>query len=434
MEKITLNEIAEFANGEKSGNAIVTNISIDSRKIGDNCIFIGIKGENFDGNDYIDMAIGNGAKAVITNRKIINAPYIKVSDTKEALLKMARGYKKKLKYVTTVGVTGSVGKTTTKEMIYGILSEMGKTHKTEGNLNNDLGVPLTILGINKKHDYAVVEMGMNHSGEIKLLADIAKPKISVITNIGMAHIENLGSMEAIRDAKLEILTSTEDALIVNGEQEILRDIKTNKEVWYYGIDTKEVDVNCKNLQSFDDYTTFTASYGKRDIPIRINTIGKHNVLNALAAITVGIKLEATNDQIIKGLASFAGMRQNVFTHRGYTVIEDCYNASPDSMVASLNVLRDMKGNKKIAVLGAMAELGKYEDIAHKEVFNYAKAITNEIYLYGEAWKKLDGAKVFDDKDELAKQVKIRLQRGDIALFKGSRSQKMEEVFKKVIGE
>ena len=438
MEMITLTDIAKYTKGKQNGNGIISNISIDSKNILDDCLFVAIKGNRFDGNDFIENAISNGAKAVVTTKDIVNAPSIKVEDSNQAFLDLAKGYKAKFKNLKTVAVTGSVGKTTTKEMIYCVLKQIAKTYKNEGNLNNHIGVPLTIFGLDKKQEYAVFEMGMNHSGEIKALSDVVCPDLAVVSNVGISHIEYLGSREGIRDAKLEIISGLSGSIILNGDEPLLRDLNIQNEIIYFGIDGSDLDVTCKDIKTYIDYTTFVAICGDREINITINTIGKHNVMNALSAIAVGIKFSASDEQIAKGMLSFENvdMRQNVFKHKEYTIIDDCYNASPDSMKASLDVLSEMDGNNKIAVLGSMGELGDFALDAHKEVLEYAKTSADKVYLFGHTWSDLDlgECELYDDKDLITDKIRQNIEKTDVILFKGSRALKIEEVLKKLIGE
>ena len=432
--KSTLTDIAKCVNGTQIGNAIIENISINSKDMRENCLFIGIKGEKFDGNDFINDAIHNGAKAILTTKDVINAPSIKVLDSNKAFLDLAKGYKLKFKELKTVAVTGSVGKTTTKEMVYSVLNMIGETHKNKGNLNNHIGVPLTLLDLEKKHQYAVIEMGMSNFKEIEALSDMVCPDIAIITNIGVSHIEYLGSREGIRDAKLEVLSGLREILILNADEPLLLDVKTDKKVFYFGIENDRADIKAKNIRMFDDHMIFTAVYGHKYLEVRLNTVGIHNIYNALPAILCGILFEAKDELIIRGLLDFknASMRQNIYTFNGYYIIDDCYNASsPESMFASLDVLEMKKATKKIAILGAMRELGNFSKDAHKEVLEYALKKADKVLLFGDEWSGLDikNAQLFNDKNYLIAQLSVDVNKGDAILFKGSRSTKMEEVLK-----
>ncbi len=438
MEKLTLSEIAQFTNGKQSGNIMVSNICIDSRNMKEDSLFIGIKGENFDGNDFLDDAILKGAKAVLTTKEIYSVPNIKVEDTNKAFLDMAKGYKERIMGLKTVGVTGSVGKTTTKEMLHSILSEMGETHKTEGNFNNHIGVPITLLNLKKSHKYSVVEMGMSNRGEIESLSNAVCPDVAIITNIGESHIEYLGSREEIAKAKLEILSGLKGTIVLNGNEPLLRDLNIENDVIYFGLEGENLDVSCSGIRQFAKYTKFTAVGPDYEIEVKINTFGRHNVANALGAIAVAKLFGAKDEEIQAGLYAFqnTGMRQNIFEHNGYTVVEDCYNASPDSMKAALSVLEKTKSNKKIAVLGAMAELGDFSYDAHKEILSIAREKADIVYLVGDDWRKIEllNAEHFENRQVLCLKLQQNVREGDAVLFKGSRAQKMEEVLKMLVNE
>lgn len=432
--KLTLSEIAKNTNGLQNGDAIIENISINSKEILENTLFIGIKGKNFDGNEYAQEAIQNGAKALLTTTKLENFPQVLVSDSNQALLDLAKGYKEKFKELKTVAITGSVGKTTTKEMIYSVLAEIGKTHKNKGNLNNHIGVPLTLLDLEDDYKFAVIEMGMSDFKEIEVLSIATQPNIGIISNIGVSHIEFLGSREGICKAKLEILKGLQDILIVNADEPLLQNINTDKTILTFGIENEKADIIAKNIEIFEEYMTFDAIYKEKNIKISINDIGKHNVYNALSAILCGILYGASNKQIQSGLLKFknADMRQNIYKFQEHIIIDDCYNASsPQSVFASLDVLKIKGDGHKIAVLGAMRELGEYSKKSHTEVLEYALKIADFIYLYGEEWQEIDNksAKYFNDKNMLLNDLKMHTKSSDTLLFKGSRSTKMEEVLK-----
>lgn len=434
MEKITLTDIEKYTGGKRSGSALITSISIDSRSIPSECLFVGIKGENFDGNDFVEQAVENHAAAVLTTKQIYNASSVVVNDTNQAFLDLALAYKAKFKDLKSIAVTGSVGKTTTKEMIYSILSKMGKSLKNEGNFNNHIGVPLTVFNLNKFHQYAVFELGMSHRHEIKPLSLVVKPQVSVITNISMSHIEFLGSREEIAKEKLDILAGTSESIVLCGDEPLLRDIKTDKHIIYFGLVNPDVDYKATNIEVIDDATEFSVLINGRKVKVKINAIGEHNVLNALAAIASTASIGATEDEIIAGLLEFknADMRQNIYTYNGYKIIEDCYNASsPDAMKASIDSLCLLDETNKIAVLGQMGELGDFTTDAHKEVLEYAKSKLCNIYLYGEFWSKQDlsDVKYFEQKEELVADLKNMLNADTAVLIKGSRFTKMEEIIK-----
>ncbi len=438
MEKITLADIERYTGGERKGSALISSVSIDSRKITDECLFIGIKGENFDGNDFALKAIENRAMAVLTDRDIINASSIKVKDTNKALLDLANGYRDKFTDLKAVAVTGSVGKTTTKEMIYSILCKMGKSLKNEGNLNNHIGTPLTVLNLTKKHEYGVFELGMSVRGEIEPLAKLVKPNVSVITNICMSHIEFLGSREEIAREKLDILKGTKDTIVLNGDEPLLRNVKTDIDIIYYGITGENLNIKASNIKNLHDRTIFDCSiYGQKN-EIIINTPGTHNVYNALAAMATCLSLGATKEQIKQGLLEFknADMRQNMYIYNGFKVIEDCYNASsPDAMCAAIDLIKYLNEPEKHIILGQMGELGAFSKDAHKQVLAYAQKISDNIYLYGSEWEGLElkNAILFNSKEDIAKTIKPKLNPNSAVLVKGSRFTKMEDVIKYIKG-
>ena len=317
------------------------------REVRPGCIFVAFPGERFDGHDFVPQAIAAGAVAAVTEQPIEGCPCLVVENTGRALLKIARFYREKF-HPVLVGVTGSVGKTTTKEMIACVLESQFCTLKTQGNLNNEIGLPKTLMQLEEQHTAAVIEMGMSHFGEISRLSRTAEPSMGVITNIGYSHIENLKTQEGILQAKLEILDgmAADAPLIVNGDNALLAPLKRNlpRPVITYGMHAEKLDVRAEDVVRNADSTTFTiaAADGKK-YPAMLRCVGDHNVMNALAAFCVGTQAGIAPEKICAALERYqtVGMRQNI-SHRGaYTIIADCYNASPDSMKAALTVLREL---------------------------------------------------------------------------------------------
>ena len=364
---LTVKEIAVAVGGKIIGcdnPYTIKNIVTDSRKADANSLFVAIKGDNFDGHSFISNVAEKGCKAAIVSSldsENKNVTFIKVEDTKKALGDIARYYIAK-KDITKIAVTGSVGKTTTKEMLASVCGNINKTLKTEGNFNNDIGLPLTAYRL-EDEETAIFEMGMNHFGEIDYLSDIVKPDIAVITNIGYSHVENLGSREGILKAKLEVVNhmNKDGILVLNGDDDLLYSIKDSIDIKkiYIGINNKNCDLVAENIKEENNATTFKSG-GEE---YKILTLGIHNVYNALTAIAVGKLICDDEEKIKEGLLNFktGGIRQNIIECRGYTVIADCYNASPDSMIASMDVLSKVKSKRKIAVLGSVAELGEKRD-------------------------------------------------------------------------
>lgn len=427
----------------------VKDISTDTRTIGEGSLFIALKGANFDGHNFAAQAMEKGAVAVVTDRPVEGARCLIVDSTAQALLDVASYYRSKFD-IPLVGITGSVGKTTTKEMIYSVLSRGFKTLKTEANYNNEVGMPKTLLGLDSSHKAAVIEMGMNHKGEISRMSTSCKPTVCVITNIGVSHIENLGSQEGILKAKLEILdgAAADAPLILCRDDRILSkaEIYGDRKIWYYSASKKDCDVYASEIAADSKGISFTIHYKREKLNARINCLGEHNIRNALAAFCVGAAVGMENEDILAGLMDFKpeGMRQNIITENEHTYILDCYNAAPDSMKASLSVLSQVcvKG-RRIAVLGDMLELGKGAARYHRTVGEYVKASKTDLllcfgknsayYIEGACDKGFDRENTahFDSREELAGYLKTNLKAGDAVLFKGSRGMKLEEVYEAI---
>lgn len=444
----TTNEIARATGGALVGGDVeVGAVSTDTRTIEPNALFIAVKGERFDGNDYIEQAAQNGAAAAISDRKTgsVNAdiPIIYVDDSRTAQLKLARHYRDKFS-ARLCGVTGSVGKTSTKDMIYAVLSEKFKTLKTEGNFNNDIGLPKTLFRLNEEYGAAVIEMGMSDLGEISVLSKAAHPDCAVITNIGWCHIENLKTRESILSAKLEILDGMESAspLIVCGDDEYLGKLTKERtgahRLVKYGFGA-ENDIRAENIRHVEGGEEFTLLYGGREYKAAVPAAGEHHILNALAAFAVGIEFGMTAEEIVPAFMSYegSGMRQRIEKRGSVTVILDCYNASPTSMKSALSVLSAMSG-RRIAVLGDMLELGERSRELHAGLAELSD-MADEFYLYGsetaalrdELSRKEVPVMHSENKEELTSKLLSNLKSGDVILFKGSRGMKMEEIAEKI---
>lgn len=464
IKPLTAAQIAEFTGGKLLGNGetVCTGVSTDSRAITKGCLYLPIKGERFDGHDFISVALETGAAAVVSQAETGNlpVPVIKVADTRQALLQLAAGYRSLLP-LRAVGVTGSVGKTTTKEMIASVLSQKYKTEKTEGNLNNEIGLPLTLLRLHEGTQAAVLEMGMNHFGEISRMTAAAKPDIAVITNIGTSHIEFLGSREGILKAKLEILEGLRPGgtAVLAGDEPLLMQAaeKLSCHIITYGIENHNATLVGRDILCTEGGTRFLVENKGPSFPllaagktfeVQIQALGEHNVLNALAAAAVGLESGLDTAQIAQGLLGYkpGGMRQNLYQRAGYVIFEDCYNASPDSVEAALKVLKSLpvKG-KRFAALGAMRELGHYIQEGHRRCGRKAAECCDALYLYGEGaeyYKQgalergmMEGAvKVYQTHEQLAKALKADASPGDAILFKGSRLEQMERALALFLGE
>lgn len=451
LKRMSLSEIAKAVGGVlRQADSLEAEIEIegvftDSRFPVKGGLFVALVGENFDGHGFAVDVEKADAGAILCSKAVKSSlPCVLVPDTGRALLDLS-SYYRSLFPIPIIALTGSVGKTTTKEMVACVVGAGYKTLKTEGNFNNEIGMPKTLFELNEGHEAAVIEMGMNHFGEISRLSKAAKPDVALITNIGVSHIENLGSRENILRAKLEILDGLKEGsnIILNADDELLSgaDVKGFSPI-YFGINSSLADVSASHILTENGHTSFLADiFGQRQ-KIRIPTIGMHNVYNALAACAVGYLLEIQTEKIAAALEKYmpAGMRQRIRQVAGLQVIEDCYNASPDSVKAAINVLSSMDGDRKIAVLGDMLELGEYSKTAHRLSGEYAaKAGVDWLFTYGERSKETAKAAMYGgvgkvnsltDKDILAELLARTAQKGDVLLFKASRGMQLEHVIQK----
>ncbi|MFA9380574.1 MAG: UDP-N-acetylmuramoyl-tripeptide--D-alanyl-D-alanine ligase [Acetanaerobacterium sp.] len=448
MERWMLSDIARlFGQGVPDGIAVCS-ICTDSRAITAGCLFVALEGERFDGHNFVREAFEKGAVAAICRKEVPDCahPIIYVKDTQRALITLGCAYR--LKYdMPVVAVTGSVGKTTTKDMVACAMGAHCKTLKTEGNHNNEIGLPLTLLQLDRTYGCAVIEMGMTHMGDLSLLSAATLPDVAIITNIGVSHIESLGSRENILKAKLEIAEGlpTGGTLILNYDDDLLCDIKSDRGfvIMAYGIDNPASDVVAKGIRREGEETLFTIRYQDKDYPARIPCIGRHNVLNALAAFCAAAALGLDLEKSVAALARFtpSGMRQRLVRRDGVTVIEDCYNASPDSMKAALGTLRTLtqegKEGRSIAVLADMLELGGYSQTAHEAVGRMVRETGTDILIacgveaaYIAQSAKAAGVEqvyYFDDKTGAGNKLARLAREGDTILFKGSRGMRLEEI-------
>ena len=365
---------------------------------------------------------------------------ILVEDTKKAIRDIAEFYRTTLD-IDVVAVTGSVGKTSTKDMLYSVMSKGFSTFATKGNFNNEIGVPLTVFQLDATYKKAIVEMGMSNAGEISRLTKIAKPQVAVITNIGTAHIGNLGSRENILKAKLEVLECLDGIAILNGDDEYLWGAKENiaHETIYYSIDNADSDYVAYDVVCDDKGSAFKLKINSVEYEFSVPVVGKHHVYNAMAAIICGLHFGMNIEDVIAGVGTYetTGMRQKEIQIGKVKLIEDCYNANPDSMKASLVTLNTIKKTRSIAVLGDMLELGSYAETAHRDCGKYAaEKNIDMLFAYGkdssftadEAVKN-GLAKVyhFTDENELSEALFNEIRENDAILFKASRGMKLENV-------
>lgn len=447
-------EIARITGGELIGGSVrVRSVSTDTRTLEKGALFIAVKGERFDGNDYIRQAAESGAAAAVSDLApgtIKTAiPVIYVKNSRTAQLKLARHYRDKFD-IKLCGVTGSVGKTSTKDMISAVLSAKYSTLKTEGNLNNDIGLPKTLFRLDKSAEAAVIEMGMSDRGEISALSTAAHPTCAVITNIGFCHIENLKTRENILAAKLEILDGTDaDApLIVYGGDEYLGKLMAEdvggRRLIRYGL-TDGCDVRAEDISQDENGGKFTLRYGEKSYKAAVPVVGEHHILNALAAFCAGIEFGLAPEEIIPAFMNYegSGMRQKLEQRENnIRVILDCYNASPTSMRSALSVLGAVRTEGKgrhIAVLGDMLELGEQSPALHAGLADAVTEYADIAFLYGREMTELRDeltkrkTKVFhsENKQELTELLLSKIKSGDVILFKGSRGMKMEEIAEKI---
>jgi len=443
MANITLRQAAQWCGGtveEKYADVEFFGANNDTRVLQPGQLFIVLQGAR-DGHDFIPAAMEKGAAAVLCSKKVGDYPAIYVDDPRKALGDIARQELQRIK-AKVVAVTGSVGKSTTKEMIAAVLASTFKVSKTPANHNNDIGMPMAILSMPLDTEVAVLEMGMNHFREIAYLSDIAHPDVAVIINIGTMHIEFLGSQLGIRQAKMEIVEgmTPNGMLLLNGDDTLLRclDQKPQQRITYFG-SSEGCDVQAFEVQQDGETLRFRVEAGKLSFPVELSLEGEHFVGDAMAAITVGLKLAVPSERILESLAAFQNMsgRQEIFKAGEYTIIKDCYNAGPESMAAALGVLGNRPG-RRIAVLGDMLELGDCAQAEHYKIGRIAAEKADMVFAYGpHAGRVIDGTitggmpetmgRAFDDREEMAKALKRAVKPGDVLLFKASRGMHLELV-------
>lgn len=444
MRELTLRQIAEATGGRLCGqDRVVDAVCTDTRRLTPGCVFLAIRGANFDGNAFAPQAVQAGAAAAIVEREMeLGAPYVLVDNTRRAFLRLAAWYRAQFS-IPVVGVTGSVGKTTTREMIAAALSKRWRVHRNEGNRNNDIGLPATILTLDDSYDAAVYEMGMSDFGEISALTRVARPEIGVISNIGISHIESLGSRENILRAKLEILDGmpADAPLVLNGDDDLLATVEYQPQIRYgFG---EGCLYRAREAVPTQAGMRFAAQTPEGEVTVELPALGRHNVYNALAALAVAGQLGIPAQEAAQGLKNYqtTGFRQHLRRAGGMLFIEDCYNASPDSMRAGLATLRELAPGRKIAVLGDMFELGAWSERAHRLVGQEAaRTPVDALYCLGERARGMAAAAreaglaavwEYDDKPALASDLLAALRPGDTVLFKASRGMKMEDVMQAV---
>lgn len=468
MKDITVKDIINICQGKLicgDENIICNEFKKDTRTIKNGDVYVGIKGENFDGNTLYEKAFENGAEVCIISgikaKEYKGKTIIEVKDSINALQKIAE-YKRKLYDIPVIAVTGSVGKTSTKDIIASVMSQKYKVLKTEGNMNNHIGLPMTISKL-KDHEAMVVEMGMDHAGEIRVLTNIAHPTMCVISNVGSSHIENLGSRENILKAKLEILEGTrEDSpIVINNDNDLLNNWintnNTNHKIITYGIENKS-DVMAKDIESFEDKSIFTLEINNEEYATLVDKVehcpkieipvgGKHFVYNTLSAICVGLENNIEIEKIIEGIKNVELTKRRmeiVKSKKGVTIINDTYNANYESMKAGLEYLHSVKGNRKIAILGDMLNLGDYETELHEKIGEeVVKSEVSVLITVGKASQNIakralelgsvTNIKTHECKtnEEAIKFAKEELKQGDIVLVKASNAMHFDEIVEKI---
>ncbi|NOT12340.1 MAG: UDP-N-acetylmuramoyl-tripeptide--D-alanyl-D-alanine ligase [Methylococcaceae bacterium] len=455
-----LSEIAEIVRGKWVGSDVaISSVSIDTRTLEAGQFYVAIKGKNFDGNDYVDQAEKSGAAAALINTGVAaNLPHIAVEDTHLALAELAGAWRRKRSELDTgngkfavVGVTGSNGKTTVKEMLAALLRANGNVLFTQGNLNNDIGVPLTLLKLHESHRYAVIEMGANHPGEIEYTSRYAQSDVVVITNAGAAHIEGFGSLDGVARAKGEIIQTLKNngIAVINRDDryyDYWKSVAGTRKTVSFGLNSA-ADVTASGIQTeiqcqqnerstkAEFLTHFNVSTAQGTVPVTLKLAGQHNVVNALAVIAVGLALELDLEQIRQGLATVkpvTGRLQPLVGRLGNIIIDDTYNANSASLKAGLEVLKTCAGEPWL-VLGAFGELGPESPLMHQEMGELIKSkgvvrllatgsdARNTVEAFGE------GATFFDNQDDLIESLKQELRGNETILIKGSRVQRMENV-------
>jgi len=442
MAEITLRQAALWCGGrveEKYADVTFLGANMDSRKIQPGQLFIALQGQR-DGHEFIPMAMEKGAAAVLCSRPCGDVPAIIAEDPRQALGEIARHERRRIG-MKVVGVTGSVGKSTTKEMIAQVLSGSWKVEKTPANQNNDLGMPMAILSMGLDTQVAVLEMGMNHFREIAYLSSIAQPDVAVVVNVGTMHIEHLGSREGILRAKMEILEGMREdgTVILNGDDDMLWSQcgRTGIRSIFFGKENPECSVKAADVEMEDELLRFRVSAGDESFPVEMGVTGAHYVPDALAAVSVGMVLGVEPIRIQERLSQFRNMagRQEIYKAGDYTIIQDCYNAGPESMAAALEVLGKREG-RRVAVLGDMLELGARTQAEHYRVGRIAAEKSDILLTFGPNSSRvingaitggmlLSKAIAFEDRQKIVSTLKHMAKPGDVILFKGSRGMRME---------
>lgn len=441
MIDVNLSEIAQATEGQLIGPDVkICCVNTDTRQDSNGCLFVALKGNNFNAHDFLQQAAEQGASALVVEQQAsLDVPQVVVSDTRIALGRIARLVRKK-SAATFIGLTGSVGKTTVKEMIASILNVQGNTLATLGNFNNDIGVPLTLFRLKQTHEFAVIEMGANHSGEIRYTSDIVRPNVALVNNVAAAHLEGFGDLQGVAEAKGEIYEGLQpDGTAIINVDDDFADYWLNRvkqKTLTFGIEN-DADITASSIDSGNsEGVQFVLHYKNEDYPVSLAVPGKHNVMNALAATCACLASGVNIQQVVDGLKNFHGVKGRLQLHRPseeLVIIDDTYNANYTSLAAAIDVLKQQDGLKVLA-LGDMGELGDKAREYHHKAGVYAKQSGVDLLLTigvlsqfaHQAFK--DGAHHFNHQKELADFItdKIKQQKTAV-LLKGSRSAHMENI-------
>ena len=451
MLELNLQEIVKATKGALLKEAYVKEIkavSTDTRKIEEGTMFIALKGENFNGNNYVLEAFNKGAKIAIVdevkcdlNELKEDVALIKVQNTRRALMDLAKFYREKLG-LKVVGITGSAGKTSTKDLVAAVLSDKYKVFKTKGNFNNEIGLPLMILELDSTYDVAILEMGMRGLGQIKELAEIASPDLGIITNIGISHIEILKTRENILKAKMEIATffDKNNTLVVCGNDDFLGALPNAEyKIVKTGVG-ENFKIGAKNIALEELSSKFTVYDGEKEEEFSLDMPGEHNISNLMLGIAIAKELGVSFEEMKRGLKNIeaTSMRLELIKKDGFSILNDCYNSSPVAVKSAIDVMKNIEGKRRIAVLGTMRELGHKSEEAHEEIGKYSKENGIEkVLCFGDFSKNIkegygEGCTVYENKEELIKDLLNILCDGDIILVKASRSLKFEEITKALL--
>ena len=462
-QKVFVKDILQITNGRLivgSKDETCENFSFDTRNIQPNDTYLGIKGERTNGNELWKEALDNGAKVAIVENinftyaemeeyKVQNKTIIKVENTLKALAQIAE-YKRTLYDIPVIGVTGSVGKTSTKDIIANVISQKYNTLKTEGNNNNHIGLPKTVLRLNNE-EAAVIEMGMNHFGEIEFLSNIAKPTLAVITNVGTSHIGNLGSRQNILKAKLEILNGMkEKRIVINNDNDLLHkwyeENKDNYEIITFGI-INESDFMAEEVILHENGSSFVCNIEDTKMQIEVPVAGEHYIYNALSAVAVGKSLGLTDEQITSGIKNveIAKKRMEIVNLKdNITLVNDSYNASLESIKEALKYITNLPNGRKIAVLGDVLELGEFSEKIHQKIGQeVAKQNIDILICCGEKSKNIcenaieggmEKGKVYYESNikNVLKRIKDKMEKNDVILLKASNGMKFSDIANELI--